>query len=76
MYGESKHELFNQYKTNTTGHVHIKVTLRRVRVTTIVVVYLYLHILFVASVIQHEIRMRHIILPSVTCLAVPHFFRN
>jgi len=53
------------------------VTLRRVRVTIVAVEkqygITYSECISVALVIQHAKRMRHIILSSVACLAVPYF---
>jgi hypothetical protein len=54
----------------------MKVTLRRVRVTTVAFekpCVTYSLCLSVASVIQHEMRLRRIALSSVTCPAVPLF---
>jgi hypothetical protein len=58
------------------GNVRINVTLRRVRVTVVAVEKQYvLNILSVsvALVIQHAKRMRHVVLPSVACLALAYF---
>jgi hypothetical protein len=58
---------------NKTGTVRINVTSMRVRVTTVAVKKRYIFCVYVALVIQHAQRMRHIILPSVVCLFLPYF---
>jgi hypothetical protein len=61
---------------NRTDNIRINVTLRRVRVTIVDVQKQYvLHILSVSVVlgIQHAMPMRHIILSSVACPALPYF---
>jgi hypothetical protein len=61
---------------NTSMNVHINVILRRFRVNLAAVEkQSVLHILSVsvALLTQHAMRMRHIILSSFACLALPYF---
>ena len=61
---------------NKTGNVHINMISMRVRVTIFAVEsrkYYILWIMSVALVIQHAKCMCHIILSSLTCLALPYF---
>jgi hypothetical protein len=51
-----------------------KVTLKPVRLKTVALEKQYLlHCVSVALIIRHATRMRRITLPSVACLALPHF---
>ena len=59
------------------SHCTYDATVRRVRATTIAVEKIsitYSEFLFIALIIQHAMRMRLIVLSSVTFPAVPHFF--
>jgi hypothetical protein len=54
-----------------TESLYVNLALRRVRVTIVDVEKdkIFIFCVFVALVIQHKMRMRHIILPSLACLA-------
>ena len=68
--------LKHRFDLNGTGDLRINVTMTRVRGHIVAVEkQKVLHILsvFVALFTQHAQRMRHILLSSVTCLALPYF---
>ena len=69
---KSRRDSTGIYKTDS---VRINVTLRRVRITTVAVEKQeVLHMsVCLALITRHAKRMRHIILSSATCLALPNF---
>ena len=61
-----------------TGSVLVNVILRRVCVSIVALeeqqVFNFLSVNFVALIIQHSMRMRLLILPSVVCSALLYYF--
>jgi hypothetical protein len=60
-------------QSNLSTQYMYNVTLRGVRVTIVTVYYITWACVYIAFVIQHEKRMRHIMLLSIACLVLQYF---